>query len=102
MIGQASCPAQTDLEKLVLGKLSHDQAAPLEEHVSGCPRCAQTLSALRLSDTLVEALHQGRASLQDLPKGETISGLIQQVMALKRGEREGARGEGTDRSSLDR
>jgi tRNA A-37 threonylcarbamoyl transferase component Bud32 len=95
MPSQIACPAAPELEKLVLGTLSHEQVLPLEDHVADCSRCLGTLQTLNLSDTLVELLSQGQAALKRLPGPEKVSGLIAYALALKghNGERANAESE---------
>jgi len=52
----SSCPEKRTLEKLMLGLIPSGQAETLEEHVTACARCAETLSKLRPADPLVDAV----------------------------------------------
>ena len=44
------------LERLLLGQIPAADAAPLEQHVSDCSRCADALRQIRAEDALVQAL----------------------------------------------
>ncbi|OYV86552.1 MAG: hypothetical protein B7Z73_11570, partial [Planctomycetia bacterium 21-64-5] len=58
------CPDFQLLEQLALGLLSSEEAAPLEEHLSDCPSCLQTLIERDPADTLVEALREAPRTAQ--------------------------------------
>ena len=51
-----TCPQSLVLEQLMLGMLPAGQAEPIEEHVTHCSRCADTLGKLRTRDPLVDAV----------------------------------------------
>src|SRR5262245_46472146 len=60
MATASACPDPLQLERLALGRVHGAEAAALEEHVAGCPRCGQALAALPGTDALVEAMRRAR------------------------------------------
>src|SRR5438105_1407991 len=67
----APCPSPQQLQQLLLGRLPDAQADALEQHLSACPSCAQTVTSLKFDDTLAESLRGGaevvRRIDQDVP-----------------------------------
>src|SRR5947209_4112815 len=53
------CPDPAQLQQLLLGHLSEEAAARLEQHLGRCPRCDRLLPGLRADDDLVEAMRGG-------------------------------------------
>ncbi|HUY34292.1 MAG TPA: serine/threonine-protein kinase, partial [Pirellulales bacterium] len=49
-----TCPSADVLRQLFLGRLGQEDLASIEGHVAACAACAETLSALNVSDTLLE------------------------------------------------
>ncbi len=52
------CPNTLLLEELLLGRLSDDDAAPLEDHLAQCAECAAKAQTIRPHDTLVDAMRE--------------------------------------------
>jgi WD40 repeat protein/serine/threonine protein kinase len=75
------CPDGAALQRLALGQLSDQEAAPLEEHLARCPRCAETLQALQLRDSLVQGL-QGARAAPPPPEWGRIEGLMRRLEGL--------------------
>ncbi|MCA9048498.1 MAG: serine/threonine protein kinase, partial [Planctomycetaceae bacterium] len=55
-----SCPADDDLELLLLGRTDDDRAGELEKHLDGCAACRSRLIELGAEDELVAALRAGQ------------------------------------------
>jgi WD40 repeat protein len=64
------------LQRLVLGQLPDTEAAALEAHLAGCPRCSEAITRVQGEDMLVEAM-RGRGS----PVAEADRPLAQQLIA---------------------
>jgi serine/threonine protein kinase len=77
----STCPEGAVLRRLALGQLSDQEAAPLEEHLAQCGRCAETLQALQLRDTLVQGLQTARTTPAP-PEWGQVEGLIQRLQGL--------------------
>lgn len=66
MTTKLQCPATSQLEKYLLGKLAADEAESIESHLDRCQRCFETLQELPAEDTTVTAIRQaGRARNSD-------------------------------------
>ncbi len=77
----SSCPNTEVLRRLTVGLIPAADAGPLEQHLSSCERCVQTLHGLKASDTLTDALPCGDAVLGRLG-GEEVRGLVQRLEAM--------------------
>lgn len=58
------CPEIGLLERLLLGRISADDAQPLEDHVVACSHCTAELQQLHADDPLVESLRQTPPALE--------------------------------------
>ena len=56
MPGTSLCPPREDLQRFLLGQLSHEEAEPLERHLAECPSCVSTLTALEAHDGLLDVV----------------------------------------------
>jgi serine/threonine protein kinase/lipopolysaccharide biosynthesis regulator YciM len=82
MAPTSTCPGDTALRRLALGQLADDEAAPLEEHLARCDRCAEALQALQTADSLVRGLREARAAAP-LPEQARIEGLARRLQELR-------------------
>ncbi len=81
MAAQPNCPTPQVLSQLLLGRLSAEQADRLEQHVSRCPDCADTLETIGEEDTLVRAVrHSADASGEpEGPDREQVEALVERL-----------------------
>ena len=77
-----ACPDAQCLQSLLLGRLSAAAAEPLERHLAGCSRCAQTLHGLQKQDTLTDALRG--AGVAGAPEEVAPPALLARLEALPR------------------
>src|SRR5207249_460885 len=76
-----SCPDAQHLQQFVLGQLPEPEAEGIEQHLSQCGRCSQTLHTLTAEDTFVETLRAQAAASQQ-PLDERTQGLIQRLKGV--------------------
>src|SRR5260370_20727020 len=76
-----TCPSVKQLKELLLGQGQDQIFENLEDHVSDCPRCNETLHALEAEDTLVARM---RRQKPDMPRAEkaVVDNLIGQLKQL--------------------
>jgi serine/threonine protein kinase/WD40 repeat protein len=74
------CPDAPVLEQFLLGRVTDAEAEQLEEHLTGCSRCAVTLRWLRAEDRLVVAMR----GCEDTPPGAQPDVIDALVPVLKR------------------
>ena len=77
-----TCPDVRVLERLLLGQIAAADANPLEEHVSTCSRCADTLHKIRVDDPLVNALRHTPEPI-GLEQTEFVEALIPCLKRLR-------------------
>ena len=75
MTSASSCPLPAQLEQLLLGLLPDDQAGPIEQHLLECDRCLGMTRALKVDDTLVNAMRAAPGAQTELARQEGISEL---------------------------
>src|SRR5262249_59664772 len=79
MLCATPCPDDQTWQRFVSGCLNDDEAAPLEQHLSGCSRCVVHLSGLAEGDPLLDDLRGwGQAGAQ-IAEPPTVSALIAQL-----------------------
>jgi len=82
MAAVSRCPDAQQLQQLLLGHLSDETAARLEQHVERCQRCSRLLPTLQAEDTLVAAMRaQGRVAMP--VDRRTVDGLISRLQLLQ-------------------
>ncbi len=76
-----TCPSVQQLKEFLLGQGQDQIFENLEDHVSDCPRCNETLHALEAEDTLVARM---RRQKPDMPRAEkaVVDNLIGQLKQL--------------------
>jgi TolB-like protein len=79
----ATCPSHDDLEHFSLGRIPEGQAQGVEEHLTCCPACLDTIQGLRVEDTLVEAVRHQPAARAKLPQDETVARTIGLLKGLQ-------------------
>jgi eukaryotic-like serine/threonine-protein kinase len=67
----------------MLGRLSDVEAGPLEDHITVCTCCVETIETMTAEDVLVEAMRAVTAARVELPTGPTIERLIEQANSLE-------------------
>jgi serine/threonine protein kinase/WD40 repeat protein len=72
------CPDAQSLQRLMLGQISGPEGDSLEQHVSECRRCADTLQVLKAEDTLVEAMRAQKAAAEKA-ENDTVEELIKRL-----------------------
>lgn len=77
-----SCPTPLDLERLMLGYFSDDEAAVLESHLEQCDDCVETLHGVQASDTLLEAVAAASARADEPGSVQVVSALFDRVRNL--------------------
>jgi serine/threonine-protein kinase len=65
MHGTPPCPDARALGSLLLGELSDEETATLEEHVAVCPRCLAVVRGLDSDDALVQAVRTAGKTKDD-------------------------------------
>ena len=90
MIMATKCPQKDSLVDFLLGKLENEERERLEEHLSDCPPCIDTVRSIELNDTL-EGLTQdvllrdkSLAQRNSVRDSQLISGLIKRLESLPR------------------
>jgi serine/threonine protein kinase/CubicO group peptidase (beta-lactamase class C family) len=63
------------------GRLSDEQAKPIEQHVQSCPHCLEALGTLKVDDTLIGNLHAAGTD-PDPRESAVVDGLIGQLRQL--------------------
>jgi len=56
----SACPDSDELQRMVLGKLPHADAARIQRHLDHCPRCMSALQECVASDEFLEAVRASR------------------------------------------
>jgi hypothetical protein len=85
MARDASCPNVADLQRLLRGQIQGPEAAALEEHLTRCDPCLQTIRSLLPQDALVPASPPGRATVAEDPQGARVERLLQRLRDLRPG-----------------
>ncbi|MBI1902769.1 MAG: protein kinase, partial [Planctomycetia bacterium] len=76
------CPAQEKLHLLMLGVLPAAETERLAAHLEACATCTAQARQLQSQDTLVEALHDARTIMAELPQDDAVRSLIERLRAL--------------------
>src|SRR5687768_11283036 len=79
-----TCPDVESLRHFALGQLPEDLADSYAQHLAQCQRCVRTLSDLKLSDTLLDALRQASSATVEKPLSKEIETLIARFRRLPR------------------
>ena len=74
-----ACPERDQLVQFLLGHLPEPELETLEQHLSACPACGDTLQALNAEDTLVRLARSAQA---ELPEADAVDDLIPRVRRL--------------------
>lgn len=75
------CPTADQIERFVFGKMSDADLGALEEHMSACPHCQDSVHALETNDTLVKMLRRPGATT-GRPEADIVASLIEQLKSL--------------------
>src|SRR5688572_23415536 len=75
---QLICPGQDELTQFVLGQIPDSECQYLEEHLSHCHRCGDTIHHLKAEDTLVDAVRT-QAAVIDEPESQVVEDLIRRL-----------------------
>jgi len=78
---QDLCPEIALLKRLLLGRVSAEEAARLERHVAGCARCGRAIETIEAEDTLVEAIRAGDEAPAE-PGSDRVEKLINELQQL--------------------
>jgi tRNA A-37 threonylcarbamoyl transferase component Bud32 len=89
-----NCRLPDDLQRFLLGQLSADEADQVQQHLAACPRCLDTVSSLKASDTLVEAM-RAQAGAASPPEADVVALLIGKLSGRSRTS-DTTTGEGTN------
>jgi hypothetical protein len=81
MVATSACPDVQQLQRLLLGELPQDETQTLEEHLSGCSFCLETVRGFTFEDALVEAVRY-RPALPDRAEDEAVRRLIERLKGL--------------------
>jgi hypothetical protein len=74
-----TCPPRDRLVQFLLGQLPEPELETVEQHLSACSSCGDTLQALNAEDTLVALARSAQA---ELPEDEMVDGLIARMQEL--------------------
>jgi hypothetical protein len=76
------CPTLPDLENFLLGQVAERQAANIEEHLTRCKQCLETVHGLKVEDTFIQAMRQAPALEAREPDEEVLENLIERFSRL--------------------
>ena len=74
-----TCPPRERLVQFLLGQLPEPELDSVEQHLSACSSCGDTLQALNAEDTLVALTRSAQAELSE---AEMVDGLIAEIREL--------------------
>ncbi len=77
-----SCPNQKLLQDFVQGQLADPEIGSLAEHLVHCEPCLQTLSSLKVHDTLVDLVHSLKGNIMVGQKNPEVEAVVQRVCGL--------------------
>src|SRR5688572_2487169 len=77
-----ACPGADQYRQLLLGEVPEEQSEVLEQHLSECDPCAQTVANLQVNDTLVQALQKGAPVAQQAEQAVGTS-LLDRVRGIR-------------------
>ncbi len=83
MRGDSSCPKVQVWQQFVLGQVADPEAAALEQHLTACDSCVETLHGLESEDALVQAMRQAPAAAALLSTGDHLKGLVKRLAVLR-------------------
>jgi hypothetical protein len=78
MSGTTSCPTPDNLHRFLLGQVDEVEAALVQDHLSGCDQCLDTMAHLRSDDTLVVAMRAQAQAAAD-PDEAVVEKLVHQL-----------------------
>ena len=78
------CLDVNELEEFALGKTRPREAEQIEQHLSQCSQCAETMAALVVEDTLSTTMRE-QAALESDPDQHVVEELIQRLENLTAG-----------------
>jgi hypothetical protein len=76
-----ACPTPEGLSRFLRGELPEPEARTLEEHLTGCNTCVETLSTLGSDDSLVEGL-RGQPAIDHPSDSIVIDDLIARIKSM--------------------
>jgi len=65
MADKQSCPSSQALGELLMGRVPEPEASRLSEHLEHCPRCAETVRGLEVTDSVLEAIKEIKGAGRD-------------------------------------
>src|SRR5688500_7678899 len=81
MSGTTGCPTADNLHRFLLGQVDEDEAALVQDHLSGCDQCLDTMAHLSSDDTLVVAMRAQAQAAAD-PDEALVEKLVHQLSGL--------------------
>jgi serine/threonine protein kinase/Leucine-rich repeat (LRR) protein len=78
----SACPSRQDLEALVQGQMPFTQVDQLAQHLEKCAACAQTISGLKVDDTLVEVIRR-QATMQGKAPDAVLKNVMERLRLLR-------------------
>jgi anti-sigma factor RsiW len=76
------CPDTQTLQNYLLGQVGEPEASALERHLTGCPRCLETMKTLQQEDPLVSTMRaQARGKTE--PPGEVVCQMMERFGKLR-------------------
>ena len=84
MTRPSTCLSVDDLQRFLLGRLPQAEAQRSEQHLLQCAACQEMAQAMKMDDTLTEAMRAGAATAAPFTENVTdAQGLIDKVLALR-------------------
>ncbi|MBI3468429.1 MAG: protein kinase [Planctomycetes bacterium] len=87
-----SCPSPDDLRRFLLGQVDEGDAARIQDHLAGCPRCLESMGNLKTDDTLLAAMQAQTSAAHSDPDQAVVERLMDKLLGLHRPSPEGPRG----------
>lgn len=81
MADRTSCPSHQDLQRFVLGKLEETSIDHVQQHLSGCGHCLETLDSISATDYLTVAVHD-QGPVSDRTPDADIENLVARLSNL--------------------
>lgn len=77
------CPDQSEIQRLLLGQVSEDEAAAIEQHLLNCERCATLADSLMPAEDITAMLAQAETGVFRTPETAAVEQLIQRVRGMR-------------------
>src|SRR5687767_13770468 len=78
----STCPRPKVLQQFRLGDLAESEADTIVRHLAECPACVQTVQALPLDDTLLDALRSYSGETIEQLHPREVEGLIERLLRV--------------------